>query len=130
MEEAVKKENIIVEWVLWHFFEMPKFLFSVWANYIYFALNFFSLTLLFKTLFYPWRKNIWRYPKGLDLFELLNVFVSNIFSRAVGAVCRILLIIIGAIFQIFILIFGFLVILSWLTIPFLIAFGIFLIFSF
>jgi len=57
MKEVVKNENIIVEWFLWHFWDMPKFLFSIWNNYIMFASNFFSLQQLFGTFFAPWIRN-------------------------------------------------------------------------
>lgn len=128
MIEIVKRENIIVEWVLWHFWEMPKFLVSVWNNYIMFAMNYFSLPLLLSTLFSPWRRNAWKFPKTFDLQEYANVIVSNIFSRIIGFILRFALIIIGSLFQVFVLIAGLLVVLFWILIPFIIAFGIFLIF--
>lgn len=128
MQEIVKKENIIVEWVIWHFWEMPKFLVSVWNNYILFATNYFSLPLLLKTLISPWKRNAWRFPKGFDIQEYANVIVSNIFSRIIGVGMRIILIIAGAVFQIFVLIAGLLVILFWILIPFIIILGTFLFF--
>lgn len=128
MKEVVQKENIIVAWVLWHFLEMPNFLIQVWKNYIAFATNYFSLTLLLKTIISPWRRNAWRYPKTFDIQEYANVFVSNIFSRLIGFLLRIVLIIVGAVFQVIVLIVGLIVILLWLLTPFIIIFGIFLIF--
>ena len=122
---ADSRENIIGVWLLWHYYEMPKFLFLVWKNYVVFGLNYFSIPLLLKTLFSPWRKYNWRYPKGFDIKEFLNTFISNTFSRFLGALCRIVLIIIGAIAQFFIIITGPIVILSWLLIPFIIVAGFF-----
>ena len=127
--EIVQRENIIVSWIMWHFWQAPKFLFSVWKNYILFAANYFSLPLLLKTLFSPWRRNDWKYPKAFDVMEFLNVFLSNIFSRIIGFILRIVLIIAGVSLQIFVLIAGIAVIVFWLLIPFIIIFGIFLIFS-
>lgn len=129
MQEVVQKENIIVSWVLWQFWEMPSFLAQVWKNYILFAVNYFSLPLLFKTLISPWRRNAWRYPKAIDIQEYANVFISNIFSRIIGFILRLALIIVGAVFQIFVLAAGFLAILLWLLVPFIIIFGIFLFFN-
>ncbi|MEK7061788.1 MAG: hypothetical protein AAB957_00830 [Patescibacteria group bacterium] len=114
------RENIIVTWFLWHFYEMLKFLFSVWRNYLLFVLDYFSILLLLKTLFSPWRKYNWVYPKGFDVKEFFNTLISNTFSRILGAMCRIVLIIIGAIAQIFIFITGGIVIFLWLLIPFII----------
>lgn len=126
MQEVVKKENIVVEWILWHFWEMPSFLVIVWKNYIMFATNFFSLPLLLSTLFYPWRRSAWKYPKTIDIQEYMNVFLSNIFSRIIGFAMRIVLIITGAIFQILVLFIGLIAILSWILIPFIIILGLFL----
>jgi hypothetical protein len=129
MQEIAKKENIIVEWFMWHFWEIPKSLFDIWKNYITFATNYFSLSLLLSTLFSPWRRNAWRFPKIFDIQEYANVVISNVFSRIIGFILRIVLIITGAIFQVIVLIAGILVIIFWLLIPFIIIFGIAILFS-
>lgn len=118
------RENIIIMWFLWQFYEMPKFLFSVWRNYLLFGLDYFSIPLLVKTLFSPWRKYNWVYPKGFDIKEFFNTLISNTFSRILGAMCRIVLIILGIVAQIFIFIVGIVVIFLWLLIPFIIIVGI------
>ena len=124
-----RQENIFVEWFLWHFYEMPKFLLQVWQNYFMFATNYFSVILLLKTFFSPWRRYRWRYPKGFDLGEFLSVFISNSFSRILGSMMRVVLIIVGICFQIFVLTAGIIVLLLWLLLPFIIIAG-FLIFLF
>ena len=124
MEILEKRGNIIVMWISWHFYEMPKFLFSVWRNCLLFGLNYFSIPLLLKTLFSPWRRYNWFYPKGFDVKEFFNTFISNTFSRILGAMCRMVLIIIGVVAQIFIFVTGFAVIFLWFLIPFIIPFGI------
>ncbi len=130
MNSSNNQDNIIISWLLWHFYEMPRFLFSVWKNYLLFGLDFFSVPLLFLTLFSPWRKYRWNYPKGFSITEYLNTFISNIFSRIVGAVCRLVLIILGIIVQIFIFLAGIIVISFWILIPFmLIALILFLIYG-
>lgn len=125
--EQVGRKNIITLWFLWHFYEMPKFLFSAWKNYLKFGSNYFSIFLLIKTLFSPWRRYKWMYPKGFNIFEFFNTLISNTFSRILGAICRIVLIAIGIIFQFFIFLAGIVVILFWLFIPLIIILG-FLIF--
>jgi len=128
--ESAENQNIITLWFLWHFYEMPKFLFSVWKNYLKFGSNYFSIPLLLKTLFSPWRKYKWIYPKGFDVVEFFNTLISNTFSRILGSMCRVVLIILGIISQILIFIAGILVILFWIFIPltilagFLIALGV------
>lgn len=122
--KASERENVIITWFFWHFFEMPKFLFSVWQNFISFGLNFFSIPLLLKTLFSPWRRYRWNYPKRFDVKEFLNTLVSNTFSRIIGGFCRIILIIVGIIFQVIVVWVGLLAIILWFFIPFLMIAGI------
>jgi len=117
------KNNILVTWLIWHFIEMPKFLLGVWNNYILFALNYFSLPILLKSLFSPWRRYRWNYPKWYEVTEFLSTLASNVFSRILGAMVRVVLIVIGILFQIFVIVSGFIVILLWILIPFFIIAG-------
>jgi len=120
--EISKKEDILISWFLWQFYEMPKFLFSVWNNYFIFASNLFSITLLLKTFLSPWRKYKWQYPRGFDIQEYFSTFVSNIISRVLGAIMRTILIIAGILSQIFVAIAGLTIFLGWLLMPFVIVF--------
>ncbi len=127
--ELAERQNIFIIWFFWHFYEMPRFLFSVWNNYLKFGSNYFSVPLLLKTFFSPWRRYNWMYPKGFDIAEFFNTLVSNTFSRILGAICRIVLIIMGIIFQIFIFMAGITVILFWLFMPAIIILGFLIVFS-
>ena len=122
------KSNIFFSWVSWHFDEKLKFLLQVWQNFISFGSNFFSIPLLLKTFFSPWHRYNWQYPHKFDVGEFFNVFISNTFSRIIGALCRFVLVIIGILFQIFILVAGAIVILAWIFLPALLFAG--LLFSF
>lgn len=121
--ENTNRQNIFSLWILWHFYEMPKFLLEVWKNYILFALNYFSLPLLLKSFFAPWHKYKWNYPKGFDVTEFFNTLISNAFSRVLGAMMRIVLIVVGIFFQIFVIFSGLIVFLLWISLPFLIFAG-------
>jgi hypothetical protein len=122
--ETSQRQNIISEWLSWQFYEMPKFLFGVWKNYIVFASNYFSLPILLKSLFSPWRRYRWNYPKGFQVGEFLSTLISNFFSRIMGFIMRIFLIISGIIFQIFVLLAGLVILLLWIFLPFTILTGI------
>jgi len=121
--EASKRQNIVSLWFLWHFYEMPKFLLGVWKNYIFFALDYFSMPVLLKSLFAPWRRYRWSYPKGFDVGGFVSTFISNMFSRFLGAFMRIILIIVGIFFQIFVIFVGLIIFLLWILIPFIIITG-------
>jgi hypothetical protein len=130
MTEASQRENIFTTWFLWQFYEMPKFLLQVWQNYFMFATNLFSVTLLLKTFFSPWRRYSWKYPKAFDFKEFFNTLISNTFSRILGAMMRTVLIIAGIIFQIFVAVAGLVIFLGWMLTPFFIIFGIIFLFVF
>ncbi len=121
--ETSEKDNIISSWFFWQFYEMPKFLLSVWNNYFMFALNFFSLPLLLKTFFSPWRRYRWKYPRALDFAEFFNTLISNAFSRILGAIMRIILILAGILLQLFVATAGLAVFICWLALPFIVAAG-------
>src|SRR3989344_7847204 len=123
-----KEKHIITTWIIWHFYEAPKFLLSAWSNYLWFGLEYFSVDALFLTLLNPWHKYQWSYPRGFSFGEYLNVFVSNLVSRIMGALARLLLIAVGAIAQILIFIAGMIVFAAWLLMPVLLVFLVALIF--
>lgn len=121
---TTKGENIFILWLVWQFYEAPRFLLHIWKNYLIFASSFFSFKLLLKTFFSPWHKYKWSYPKGFDIKEFFNTLISNTVSRILGAVMRIVLIVMGAVFQTFVALAGLIVFIGWLTIPFAIVAGI------
>lgn len=117
MNSIDKRENMASLWLSWHFSEVPKLLLSFWQNYLFFFFNFFSIHFLIATLFSPWRMYRWRYPKGFHIGEFFQVLVSNTFSRIIGAICRIVIIVFGIFFQLFIFIAGLVLILIWILMP-------------
>jgi len=123
-------KNIVLLWFSWQFYEVPKFLFYVWNNYMMFASSFFSFQLLLKTFFSPWHRYKWAYPKAFDIGEFFSTLISNSASRILGAMMRIVLIISGAFFQAFVALAGLVVFVGWLLIPFIIIFGFIFVFFF
>ncbi len=115
--ESYKNQNIVALWLQWHFYQMPVLLFSIWKNYLEFSVDFFSAPLLLVTLFSPWRKYSWHYPRGFSFTEYLNTFVSNLFSRIIGAVCRIFLIIASIVPLVFVFVAGVVIIIGWFLLP-------------
>jgi len=109
--------SLFFQWFSWHFLELPKDIFKAWKNFLLFNLNYFSIPLLLKTLFYPWRKYSSSYGRGFDLGRYFEVFSLNVISRALGALVRTCLIIVGSLSQIFIIFIGVLILISWLLLP-------------
>ncbi len=72
-----------------------------WKNLVIYAFNAFSVPLLFKTLFSPWKQDKDASGSGFTIFER---FVFYMFSRLMGFVVRTVLIIFGLIFTLCVII--------------------------
>ncbi len=121
-------QNIFFQWIFWQFFEVPKNILKAWRNFLKFNLNYFSIPLLLKTFFSPWRRYKVSYGKGFDIGRYFEALFSNLIFRFLGAIMRSFLIIIGLLAEIFIIIGGIIIFFGWLVLPALLILG--LIFGF
>ena len=129
MEISHPKENIVGIWVSWYLVEMPKEILQAWKNFLRFNFNFFSIPLLIKTLFSYWKRYYWVRGRGFNFSEYFNVLFSNLTSRILGAIIRLVLSIIGVFCEILVFFFGLLVFVGWFFLPIIMVLGIFLGFS-
>lgn len=118
-------QNIFIQYLSWQFWEMPKELFLAWQNFLKFNLNFFSVLLLLKTFFSPWRRYKLSYGKGFDVGRYLEAAVSNLIFRILGALIRSVVIFIGLLAEALIAAIGIIVFLGWLVLPALLIAGLF-----
>ena len=118
-------QNILFQYLIWHFFDMPKNILRAWRDYLRFNLNYFSVPLLLKTLFSPWRKYQVSYGKGFDLGKYLEAFFSNLIFRIFGAIIRTFLIVIGIIAEMVIVLGGILAFFAWMVLPALLILGLY-----
>ena len=120
-------------WASWQYIESPRTLLRVWKNFLIFNLSFFSIPLLLRTLFAPWRKYHESYGRGFDIKRFFSALTFNSISRFLGALVRSCLIFIGLLIEIFLMVLGGLLLIGWLFLPFLLlgvlAFGVYLIFK-
>ncbi len=110
-------QSLLIQYLVWHFWDMPKELKRAWRNYLYFYLGFFSIILLLKTLIAPWRGLSWSYGRGFSISRYFEAFISNLFSRIIGAAIRMVLIIFGLLAEIFIFFLGMIIFSTWLFLP-------------
>ncbi len=114
---------LIFKWLWWQFFEVPKNIFKAWKNFLRFGLNYFSIPLLLKTFFSPWRRYKVFYPRGFDPWAYFETFFSNLIFRTIGAILRSVLIIIGVFFEIFVFFAGLFMLFLWYILPFILLWG-------
>lgn len=126
MKEAINKQNIFIQLLLWHFMEMPKEIVLVWKNILLFNLNFFSVSLLLKTFFSPWRRYGMGYTgRGFNPGKYIETFFSNLIFRLFGALIRSFLILTGIIIEAFIFALGLVLTVAWVLLPVIIIGGFF-----
>jgi len=116
-------QNIFIQYLIWHFFDVPKGILEAWRNFLLFNLNYFSIPLLFKTLFSHWRRYRYSYGRRFDLGRYFEAFTFNLISRGLGAVVRVILILIGLLVEFFIILAGAIIFLGWLILPVLLIAG-------
>lgn len=116
-------QNVIIQFLIWQFLDVPKELIKAWGNYLRFYFEFFSIGHLLKTLLSPWHGLSWDYGRGFSASRYFEVIVSNGFSRIIGAIIRLFLIIIGIVFEIIILFLGLLINIIWILLPFILLAG-------
>jgi hypothetical protein len=117
------QQSIILQYLIWQFFDVPKQLLSAWKNFLLFNLNYFSVPLLLRTFFSPWRRYKWSYGKGFDARRYVEVFFSNLISRILGAIVRSFLVIAGLAVEVFIIFSGLIAFFGWLLLPLLLIWG-------
>lgn len=87
----------------------------------------FSIKLLFKTLFQPFRQISANVQKDGPLEERIRAWLDRVFSRIIGAGIRSFVIVVGLTAMLFTIIFGALRLTLWAILPILPFAGIFLI---
>lgn len=125
MVKVSPKRFIILQLLVWHFYDRPKSILLAARNFLVFNLKFFSIGLLFKTLFSHWRRYKESYGRGLDVKRYFSVLVGNLTSRILGAVVRTAVIFIGLLAEFFIFLVAIFVFLVWLFLPILLLVGLY-----
>jgi len=118
-------QNIAIIFLSWYYLVAPKKILTTWRNVLKFAWNFFSVELLLRTLFAPWKRDITKPTgSGFDPKALVDSLVINLISRLLGATVRFWVILLGLILEILIIILGLAFFIFWLMLPLLIIWGI------
>ena len=74
---------------------LPQILIS-YENFLLSTIYYFSTATLINTFWQPWKRQFWKKQKrGFHPSEILFIIVSNFFSRIIGAIIRLPLILLG-----------------------------------
>lgn len=94
---------------------------SLWKNMVWFVFNFFSVSLLVRTLFEPWRRLAEDYAPGFNLSNWATAFLVNIIMRVVGVILRLAMIVAGLVATGGVVLVGFVSIVIWILLPAILA---------
>jgi len=123
----------ILGYLKWHYGKALQSLSRVWKIFLSFIWNFFSLSLLFRNFFDPWKRLDDPYPKSFNFKKYFYAFITNFIVRVVGMLLRTVLIIAGLICYILLALLYPLVIIGWILLPLItmiiMILGLFLIFK-
>ena len=111
---------LFAQYIQWHFVDAPRALVKGWGNILWFNANYFSVGMLLKTFFAPWKGIAWQKNRGFNIGNVIEVAFSNIISRVIGAVVRAPIILIGLAGMIGIFVVGVALLLFWFLLPMLI----------
>ena len=109
---------LLPRFIKWHFWDKPKKIQSFWNKVIGFYYYYFSIPLLTKTLFAPWKRQLITSDRpGFHLEEIFSKLTFNIFSRIIGATIRTVTILSGLVLIIFIIIINVITVIIWTVSP-------------
>lgn len=105
-----------LDFVAWYYTRAFRDILNVWGNLMWFVVHFFSLPLLARTLFAPWKRMTDEYHRtGFE--DIVETFVMNTLSHIFGALVRLLFIGVGVICMIFGILGLFVFIFMWVCMP-------------
>ena len=125
MVNALKK-NVILRFWAWYYTDAIKSLVKIWHNFIVFVREYYSIPLLLRTLFYPWRHDITKYGRGFSFKNFFETLSFNMISRGIGFTVRFFTVILGLVSLIGVIILGLIALILWIILPITLLFFIIL----
>ena len=111
--------TFLSEYILWHYGQALRDIWELEKNFLWFGYHFFSIPLLFQTIFSPFYRIHESYKGWATMEVLLESVVANVVSRFVGLILRSVIIIAGLIFECFVIVFLVPVLIFWFLLPLL-----------
>ncbi|MBU6390285.1 hypothetical protein KGQ31_01920 [Patescibacteria group bacterium] len=108
-------------YLLWHYTKALADLARIVSNYLWFIGNYFSINVLLRTLFSPWRRLAVTSGRGGEE-SFLGAFIINTIMRFVGFLVRAFTILFGALALAAVAVLGIGAFAAWLLLPVIIFF--------
>jgi hypothetical protein len=115
---------LIVDFGMWYYTRGFVDVLAVWFNFMWFITHFFSIPLLLRTLFSPW-KRMTDDGKPRSIEAYMEAFVMNVMSRIFGAIVRTTIILVGIMALCLGVIALVTMLVFWLFAPFILAYSFF-----
>lgn len=109
---------VVSSYMHWHYIEAPGQILHLGKNFLWFIGHFFSIGVLLRSLFAPWKRMESHRHNGWDFEEIAGNIVSNILSRIIGAFFRAILIVTGLLVSCALVVSMVAVYLFWIAAPF------------
>ena len=114
---------LATKYLVWHYGEALTDWWRIVGNFIWFFFHMFSIDLLLRTLFSPFKRLQEERKKGSWKFENWGgAIIINVLMRLVGFSVRTMFIVVGLIFIIFTAMVGAIAFVFWLILPLIVAF--------
>jgi hypothetical protein len=128
IETAEYNTKLIGIFLIWYVKEIPRYIIENTIAYIRAISIIFSFSFLIKTLFFPWKNQLYAYPdKGFDIKHIFDIWIANSISRMVGCIIRLMTLIMGVILIIMVGFIGMGLLLMWIVLPIVFPVGIFIV---
>lgn len=111
------KTILSFSYLRFHYVDAVSAGFVLWRDLLWFIYNFFSVEILFKTLFYPWRRLSEEYRPGFDPANWFASSVVNLIMRGVGVLIRLPVILTGLVAVLAGVLVGLILFIVWLLLP-------------
>ena len=97
---------VFFEYMAWLYGDGVREYLGAWQNIHWFLWRVFSVSLLIRTFFMPFRRTSEPYGRGFDPSAIASTFLINFVTRFVGMLVRGVLLVVAAIFQAIIFVLG------------------------
>ncbi len=108
-------------YLVWHYTIALWLILHIWKNMLWFTVHFFSIPLLLRSLFAPWKRMTETSGGKFDFEAIAGVVVIGFFSRLLGALVRGIIILIGLLALLIEVVSLLFIYIFWLTAPGLIV---------